>query len=270
MDLISKAIQDIKASIPREILRMAYQERVFGQSPITIEEALRVKTIMPRVVVDTNIVGGTTAIITVEDIRPIVTDEYNLIYQIPPERLNYRTILTALAALYYKPGNMPGQRYGSAPIGLPSIGAELNNSASMAMDSRGAIPILQTHEVSMVAHNTVLVRNVHRSHGIKQIRCILENEENLQNISIRNALDFSKLCIFAVKSFIYNELIISLDRGRIERGHEIGAIKNMIESYSDAEENYQTMLREEWGAIAVMNDAMTFEDLIRVQISPSI
>ena len=60
MDLITKAIQDVKYAIPREILRMAYLEDRVGQyvpAPTSLESAIRDKTILPRVVVDTDIVG---------------------------------------------------------------------------------------------------------------------------------------------------------------------------------------------------------------------
>ena len=64
--------------------------------------------------------------------------------------------------------------------------------------------------------------------------------------------------------------MIALDRGYLERGQELGVIKSYIDGLSDAEENYQTYLREEWGAVNTINDRLTYEDLLRIQISPDL
>ena len=266
MDLITKAI-------PREILRMAYlEDRVadFIAAPTSLEKAIRDKTILPRVVVDTDIVGGQTVIVSLDGIAPKAFDDHNYIFEIPPDRLDNRTILSVLSINYFRSENLPAYQFNSAPGIAPMMGSELSMSAQRAMNSRGSIPIVSTAECTVVGHNVVMVRNHLKTAAMTQIRCRIENDENLGNLPITVAPVFSKLCTYAVKAFIYNELIVKLDRGRIDRGHEIGAIKNIIDSYSDAEENYRTCRDEEWGAVALMCDRLVYEDLLKMMVDPSI
>lgn len=272
MDLITKAIQDIKFSIPREILRMAYLEDRFAQysqAPVSLDKAIRDKTIIPRVVVDTDIVGGQTIIVSLAGISPKVIDEHNYLFEIPPERVDYRTIMSVLSVSYFRNNSMPGYQFNAAAGVSPSTGGALALSAQRAMNSRENIPIISTAECQVVGHNVVLVRNHLRTAAMTEIRCRVENDENLANMPLTVAPVFSKLCRFAAKAFIYNELIVKLDRGRIDRGHEIGAVKSIIESYADANENYELCRDEEWGAVSIMADRLTYEDLLRLQMDPS-
>lgn len=273
MDLITKAIQDVKWAIPREILRMAYQEnRVNGilQVANSLDDAIRNRTIIPRVVVDTDIVGGQTLIVSLDGIAPKSIDEHNYIFEIPPERTDHRTIISVLAINYYRSENLPAYQFNSAPAISPMMGSELSMSAQRAMNSRGSIPIVSTAECSVVGHNVIMVRNHLKTAAMTQIRCRVENDQNLANLPIKVAPQFSKLCIYAAKAFIYNELIVKLDRGRIDRGHELGAIKSIIDSYADAEENYQTYRDEQWAAVTVMADRPLYEDLMKLLCDPSI
>lgn len=275
MNILRKAVDDIKATIPSEVLRMAYDEvyytgGYFQYSPRSIDDLILEQTIRARVLVDTNIVGGDEIVIKAAGISPKIIDENNMLYEIPAERIGHRTIMTVLSADYFQLNSLPGSPYTGAPSVTPNAGSELTMSGHKAMDSRSSIPIIGTHECVVVGHNNIMVRNHLRGARIQQFRVVVSNDKDLQNIHFRSALMFSKLCRFAVKSFIYNTLLIKLDRGAIDRGHEIGAIKNYVESCSDSEENYQTYLEEVWQGVTTFNNNEAYEDLLKIQISPSI
>jgi len=270
MDLITKAITEIKFTIPRAVLKLAYSDRQdFRTAPISLDEQIRRKTIMARVLVDADIVGGDTIIVDLAGIAPKLVDEFNYVFEIPPERVNYRTILTALSVNYMNTNQLVGSLVPGYSNAVNS-GSDITHAAQRAMDSRSSIPIVSNADCLMVGHNTVMIRNHMRTAAVVQLRCAVTNDERLSNISIRSAPDFSKLCILAVKSFIYNELLIAIDRGYLERGQELGAVRSYIDGLSDAEEMYQTFLREQWGAVSVMNDRLSFEDLLHMQLSPGI
>jgi hypothetical protein len=63
---------------------------------------------------------------------------------------------------------------------------------------------------------------------------------------------------------------LTLERGYLEHGQELGAVKNYVDGLSDAEENYQTYLEENWAAISVMNDRPLYDDLLKMQLDPGI
>lgn len=272
MDLITKAIQDVKYAIPREVLRMAYMDKpVNGFVPLAknLESAIRDMTILPRVIVDTDIAGGQTILVSLAGLNAKEIDDYNYIFEIPPERVDNRTILSVMAVNYYRSINAQGSRSDVMAGISPASGNDLSSSTQRAMNSRGSIPVVSTAECQVVGHNVIMIRNHLRTAAMAEIRCRVENDQNLSNLPITVAPMFSKLCTFAVKAFIYNELIVKIDRGVIDRGHEIGALKNIIESYSDAEENYRTCRDEEWGAVATMCDTVTYHDLLKMQMFPS-
>lgn len=273
MDLISKAVRDIMNTIPTEILKMAYLESHLSGFGVrtkqnTLEDAIRTKTILSRVIEDTNMVGQLT-IVDLTGIVPKNLDENNYIFEIPPERVGFRTIVSVMSINYYRSSVTPGTAFASSPSFMPTVGSDLTLATQKAMDSRGNIPIVSTSECSVVGHNVLMVRNHFRGSALTEARCRVENDETLQNMPMTMSPIFSKLCIYAVKSFIYRTLFIKLDRGAIDRGHEIGAIKQIVDSYSDAEENYITCRQEEWGASAVMADRMMYEDLLKLQLNPA-
>lgn len=277
MNIITKAISDVQYRVPREILRIAYLESnlytsVYGHQrrQISLDQAIRETTIVPRVLVDANLVGGQTVDIPMTGIVGKPIDENNTAYEVPLERTNNRTILSCLSVSFFRSALLPGNNYGSLPSMLPNNSNEITNSGLRAMDSRSAIPMISSAECRVIGHNVIMVSNKIRTARITTARCVIENEEDLNNLSIRSAIDFSKLCEYAVKSYVYNELIIKLDRGRIERGQEIGAIKSIIDGYADAEENYQTFLKEQWAGVAIHSDRATYEALLHIQIDPGI
>jgi len=94
----------------------------------------------------------------------------------------------------------------------------------------------------------------------------LANDENMSNIQIRSYPDFFKLVEFAVKSYIYNELIIQVDTAELRYGQAVGAFKDVLTSYSDAESNYQDFLSNTWRKVAFMNDATQMQRLLKLMI----
>lgn len=270
MDLISKALEELRFTIPHEILKLAYSDRgAVRAAPISLDEQIRRKTIMARVLVDTNIAGGDTIIVDLKGIAPKQHDQYNYVFEIPAEKLNFRTILSALSVNYMAYNSiMNNYSTGLAGVNTGRVN-DVSSAAHRAMDSRSNIPIVSNAEVIVIGHNTIMVRNHLITASVVQLRCVVTNDERLNNISIRNAPAFSKLCNLAVKSYIYNTCLINLDRGYLERGQELGVIRSYIEGLSDAEENYQTFLKEEWGAVGIMADRLTYEDLLRLQVDPS-
>ena len=70
----------------------------------------------------------------------------------------------------------------------------------------------------------------------------------------------------AVKSYIYNKLIVRLDAGEIFGGAQLGVFKTLIESYADSEANYKDYLEQKWAKITFMNDHVTHRRFLRLQI----
>jgi hypothetical protein len=97
---------------------------------------------------------------------------------------------------------------------------------------------------------------------------MVEYDENLNALNPRTFINFSKLCIYATKMFIHNELVVELNRGYIQGGYELNKIQEIIEEYKDAEEQYYDFLENVWRKISFMNDTESYSRYIKSLINP--
>lgn len=239
-------------------------------APVSLDEQILNKVIRQRVLYDCNIVGGQTIIVSLENLRPTYVDTYTLIFEIPAELLMHRSLISVLSI-----GYLPyASSYNSLGVGMGTVNpgsmSDLMSAAQRVGDSMSDIPPISNASVELIGYNTILVRDQLRVTNAYQLRCVVGNEENMNNINPRSFLNFCQLCTFAVKSYIYNNLIVKIDNAYLTGGQELGSIKQLVESYSDAEENYMTYLREVWQAVAYMNNDIDHDRFIRLQISPGL
>lgn len=271
MDLISKAVSDIKAGIPRAMLKLAYDDKyMYRMRNVSLDEQIKRKTIYGRVIPDTHVIGGETIYVDLTNMAPLMVDQHNYYYEIPGKALNYRTILTPLSAHYMSFSSVlntmnPGLAYQSTTQ-ANDIGA----IASRAFDSNANIPIVSNPECQNAGHNVVMIRNHILNANTTFLKVMVTNDANLENIDIRSAPQFSKLCTFAAKAFIYNELFEKLDQGRLENGHEIGVVKDYWSGLSDAEQNYLDYRDNVWAEVLTHNDRLVLDDYLKLMVDPSI
>jgi hypothetical protein len=272
MNPIKKAMDEIKFRIPSEILTIAFGYKGYGfrAPPTSIDESMMNLVIRPRVLIDADLVGGMMVIVPLDGIDPEFIDNYSLVYKIPDERVLNRTIVSILSIGYmpYSNGfNSMGTSYGNiAPTSINDVASVTQRLA----DSYASVPPISNAVVDLIGHNTVVIRDQYRVSAAYQLRCIVGNEENLNNINPRSYHMFAKLCELAIKSFIYKEMIIQIDKGYLQGGQELGIVKTYIEGLADSEDNYQTFLKEKWKKIAFMNDVMSYDRFIKLQCNPAV
>ena len=272
MNPIAKALDEIKFTIPYEILKVAFSNQYtqWRNTITSLDDAICTKVLNPRVLVDCNLVGGTTIDIPLDGLQPEFVDNYTTVYTIPANRTGGKTILSVLSI-----GYMPYQSnfaHGGANLAYaaPTSMNSVTQATQRIADSHSVVPILANPMVELVGHNTIMVKEQHKISSSYYIRVILENASNMQNLSPRSYLAFAELCKLAVKAYIYNTMIVKMDQSFLQSGQELGAFKNVVESYADAEEMYGTFLRERWQATAFMNDSINYDRFIRLMISPGI
>lgn len=273
MNIIQKALDDIKFTIPGEVLRVVFQERNNNwrnTAPVSIDNEIYNKIIKPRVIVDTNIIGGQTVIVSLDGVPIKYADTYTLVYEIPAERLMNRSIMSVLSVSYMPfATGYSSMGFGNASV-MPNSVNNVLSAGQRAGDAQSNIPPISNATAELIGYNTVLIRDMLRVTNIYQLRCVVAHEENLNDINPRSYLHFSKVCNLAVKSYIYNKMIIAMDSAFLSGGQELGAFKTYVESLSDAEQMYQDYLRDVWMATAFMNSAEQHSRFIRMQINPAI
>lgn len=276
MSIIQKALDEIKFRIPIQIVQAAFVDDTFGwrqqlsKAPVSLDNLVYDKLIKPRVLIDCNLVGGQEVIISLDGLTAKFADTYHLVYEIPSDRLNNREIISVLSINYIPySANLGNQGYGSAMMNT-RYQSDLMSTAQRVNDSFATIPATSNATADLIGFNTVLLKDTNRISNAYQLRCIVSNQENLSNINPRSWPAFCKLVELAVKSYIYNKLIIKIDQAFLMGGQELGSFKDIVSSYSDHEEMYQTYLRENWAATAVCNDVTQHQRLIKSMINPTI
>lgn len=272
MSPLAKSLDEIKFQIPLQVLHEAFKEDRprWRKAPVSLDDLILHKIIRQRVLVDCNLVGGQTVLIPLDGIAPDMIDNYSSVYHIPKDRTQNKTIQSVLSVGYtpYSSAfNSSGMGFGNVS---PGSMTDLTSAAQRVSDSMSGIPPVSNANVTLIAENTILLRDQFRVTSAYVVRCILANDDQLSNISLRSILNFSQLCVLAVKAYIYNTMLVRVDQAFLEGGQELGSMKNYVESLSDSEVNYRTFLNEVWQKTAFMNDTHLHDRFLKLMVNPGI
>ena len=259
MNAVSKAIADLKFRIPPQVLKEVFVENVhhWRQTVVSIDEQILNKVVKSRVLPDCNLVGGTEVLLDLAGCPMEQVDTTQVIF-IFLKKTQGRVISSALYVLSanYLASNYANYMHSNEVTRLAN---SMGNSVSQP-------PIISTARLQLISENTVLVSESLNIGVYTAMRVILSDDEYMSNLQIRSIPAFSKLVELAVKSYIYNELVIKIDMGLIKAGQEIGRFKEVVDNYSDSEQMYQDYLIQNWAAISFMNDQDTMRRFIKMQI----
>lgn len=260
---LTKAIDEVKFRIPRQILETVFSQPSVNwkQKPVPVEESILSLVVRPRVLVDCDLVGGTEVFISLEGIVPDRPEDYLSVYRIPKTLTQNRSILSVLNISF----NDPTRIAGHMAVAQHQATAMLQAGAAM-MDAHSPMPMTSTAQVQLIGENVVMVRDTVLLPDNVFLRCRLANDSQLSHLQLRSYRAFSKLVELAVKSYIYNQYVVQMDMGQIKGGMMIGKFKEIIDGYADSEELYQTYLSEKWEKISFMNDQETYTRFLRLQV----
>lgn len=253
MNPITKALSDLKFRIPKPILEKAFlPTRTWGgirhRTPISLDYRIRESVIDARVMVDCNLVGGTETTVPLNGILPQYLPEYKVVWVIPLSLTQNRKI-TRVYSLVYGDGGVPTN------TNMYNTGGSIyDDAASGLLASHMPIPNVSNAEITLIGENTIMA-NAHIPQSPRlYLRCVLENDSEFNNLPPASIPRFCKLIEFAVKSYIYNELIVEMDMGELSGGANLGRFSSIVEGFADAEELYQEYFEEHWKKIAIFAD----------------
>lgn len=266
MNALSKALDEIKYRIPLPLLEEAFNTPTFSwrsSSPISLDESIKNKVIRPRVLIDAKITGGVETLIPLFGIVPDIVNNYIYVFHIPKSLTGGRSILSALSISYISPAVHSSTLAGTM---APCSVNDTLTAADAVMNSFSSVPPVNTAQVRLIAENTIEVIDNFFVINNAYLRCKLEPDEQMSHLSIYAFHDFAKLVELAVKSYIYNVLVIRIDTARLDGGMDLGSFRSILESYSDAEQMYQDFLRERWVGVESLNDHVTKTRVLRAMI----
>lgn len=251
MNALQKALSDIKFIIPRQILDTVFVQRYnnFRTSAPSLDEQIMNTVIRPRVYVDSSLMGGTEILVSLSGLSSTDVGVADMVYRIPKERTQNRTIMSVLNITYTDAQAM------AAAGNYASCGISVEQSQMQNMlDAINPLPMVSTGRITIIGENVVHIKDSIRIPSNSYLRCIVGHDEAMSHLQPRSYKAFGKLVEYAVKSYIYNEYSIEVDMGELRGGHNLGKFKDIVDGYSDAEELYQTYLQEKWMKISFQND----------------
>jgi hypothetical protein len=208
--------------------------------------------------------------VSLEGLQPVYTDTYNMVYDIPAERTQFRELMSVLSVGYLPHVGAYNELNSGIGMTTPQSMNTLTTAVQRVADSVSGVPPVSNAYVELVGPRTVLIRDTSRVTSSYLLRCMLANDDQLNNLNPRYWIAFSKLCVLAVQAYIYNELYIKIDQSYLVGGQELGAVKEYVSTLSEANLNYQTYLLEKWQAAAFMNDTHAYTRFIKLQLNSAV
>ncbi|MCK9234832.1 MAG: hypothetical protein M0R77_00790 [Gammaproteobacteria bacterium] len=251
MSAINHAIKKTTMRINKLVLSEAFLKPLtrYWNEPVSIEQQILTKVIHDRVLPDLDIIGGKEVFVPLITVPKEVIEQFTSVFRVPKTLTDGRSIVSVLSVNFLDPNAL--NSFGSTAF---CGRGELLQSAKALLDSNANIPPISSAYVELVAENVVTVRYTHVLPSNTYLRCRLANDENLNNIPIRAYNNIAEAVFLATKAYIYNTLIVELDQGAISGGAELGAIRNIIEGFSDADELYEEYLKETLMGVLMMTD----------------
>lgn len=248
---IEHCLNQIFYRIPNEILNNVFQEASQTGFPLPTHEVIRQKIIVGRVLKECNIYGGKLKYIPLKAEYEESVDQSQLysmsqypnfkIYRIPEEEREGVEISDVIEV------NPPMSNSGQIPYpnaGLSGGGSTAQSKANDVLESytgntyfpKPMVELMSGDLVRLSPANYIMVDWV-----LTVKLCFDQNFTNMNNSAIMPMAD---LCVAATKSYIYNQLIIQLDRVSMEAGTELSNFRSIIEGYEPAEDEYRELLQQ--------------------------
>lgn len=272
MTPIAIALQRVLREVPREILNQAFsakrydptrQDRYFDNvDAISLDEKIREIVIEGRVAIDVNLVGGTEVLLPMAQAEREYVDSWNIIYRFPPSVLGNRKISTVHEVIYGLTQGLAG----STATGFDSRSSGMLKEVRNIIRATNGVAMMGTAYVQLLNHNTILVNDSNQVMGDAAVRCTVSHEPNFNDIKQPYYRDFAEMVVLAVKAHVYNTLIIDLDEGLIRSGATLGRVREIIDSYADANTMYNEFVDVKWAKLAIIQDTDKYRKIIKLNL----
>ena len=249
---IKIALGRVKKQIPHAVLDIVFVQKQSAPRPITLDQSIINTIVMKIVQPDCNLVGGRPTQIALKQSwhETALQDTSYInagigpysIYRVPAEARKDAPITEVTHVQYPMPyGN--GESYGRS-----QAGGTICDASTALLNSHTGGGLSPTPTAELLQGDLVRLHPGGYAHIDWVLNCKVGYDENMTNLNTSAIQSFARLVVTATKQYIYNSLIIDLDRGFIEGGAEVTSIKNIVEPWVDLEEGYQEELKTYFGA----------------------
>lgn len=266
MNAIQHTINEIKHRIPMPVLKEAFQNDLIRKETwgrrnapvVSIDHVIREKVIEGRVIPGMNLISGQRELVSLVGLVNEFQNDLSLVVEIPKSRTGGRSITAVYAMVTGTPTGLLG---GSVSMQF-GTGGGLVDSMRAVQQSRSAMPIMSDSNIQIIGDNSILIRSPSRMAGTLYLDCQLENDATLSHIPPAAWKHFRKLCEFAIKAYIYNNIVIPMDEAQIAGGMAIGQFKTIVDGYSEMNDLYDEAMNK-WEKVAILSDPVAHLDHIQ-------
>lgn len=260
MNAITYALQQLSFEISPEMLELGFIRDEDRRSfvPVSVESKIRSIILDGKVLPDCNMFHGTTMKIPLRGLIASKLNDFSVIYQVPKSLTGGRRIMSTFAVSYG--GSYP---VSAAYYNYPAS-SQLMQAAGQLANSHSPIPLVSSASVNLVGENTVQVTDsIIIPHEI-WLDCRVENDSQMNHLQPANYESFARLVILATKAWLYTNVRIKLDVGRIHGGQDLGRLREELDTFSEAMREYREHMEEEFSQVSVMNDSIEHERYLRL------
>lgn len=256
MNTLGFMLNEIKHTIPSHILNLAFENKTF-RVVTSIDDRIMNNVIRARLMPHLNVASQESLLVYRGDCQVVTNNEYETVYRVPKRVTGGRAIVnvTILA---------DGSGLYSASNGVYAGTSDIQAFGQKMMNNIGTLNLVQTAKIDLIAENTILVYDSSVEAGDFYFNVILENDANLTNINPRAYIELSKLAVLITKAYIYNKVVVELEKNQLYQGHELGIVREIINEYNTAEDDYLEYYDTVWRKVAFMQNSQNMDKYIRL------
>lgn len=265
--IIENALRTVHIRIPKQILEIAFEPIKRNES---LDALILSEVVHFRVIPEINVFAGRQKRIPLgrcerkfTPAEPGLTnifDDDGAVFLIPPDARDYKNISNVIDIEW----PLAIDKFGTGPWNSSRDSASIPSALSGMLDSYAPNQSFSTPTPNYLGSNMVRLYPGAYLQNDWVLLCTLEYDTELTNMETPSGLVISSMILAAVKSYIYNKLVISLDEAFLVGGREMATVRRIIDDYATAEEEYEELKLRLRGTETMSSER--FDQLLRYMV----
>ena len=226
MDLLMYGAKQARFHIPSRVLDMVFKvDTRYGNNFYNVDSAIIDKVLRPRILTDFNLLSNNMVIIPFTKLKILEHIKDMLVVEVPVSVSNGRKLISANSVVNSSANIVPDPQ-----------NMMLNNVAKYGAP-------LSSARITLLTHSVIRIEGIGDADISRlNLKCMLEYDEQLSAIQPRSFPDLVPFMLAAIKAYIYVELVLDIDEAVIRYGHEVPAVRNVVDKFESANEDYMELL----------------------------
>lgn len=256
------SINKVKQAINSKLLHLAFMAKANAYNiNTTLDSQIENLVLTPMVLTDCNVTTSNTVKISLYDCNITQYNNYDgtisTVIVIPDSVIGNKKVTEGISI---GTGVSTATELPTSNLSLSTLAVNTFNSNIPSMGTNNAtVPIT---DLRLMGHNTIITNNDVFRIPNAVVELNISINEDFSDIPPVTYIDFSKMVILAVKSFIYRELSVELEEGSLYYGHSLTKLSSIIDTYEDTFNEYTEYVTIDWSIISKTNDPEFVNDYI--------